>query len=138
EWRHSAIHGLAGAVPAGTPAPPALPSSRARRRAASCRCPEPPRSAATHMTDTAVIEIMVQMMLVVAKVAAPILLVSLAIGLAISLFQSVTQIQEVTLTFVPKLAGVALVIVVSGHWMLGQLILFTHQLFDMIPRLINS
>ena len=88
--------------------------------------------------DTSVIEIAVQMMIVVAKVAAPILITSLAIGLAISLFQSVTQIQEVTLTFVPKLAGVALVIVISGHWMLGQLISFTHQLFDLIPRLINS
>ena len=90
------------------------------------------------MTDTAVIEIALKMMIVTAKVSAPILLTSLAIGLAISLFQSVTQIQEVTLTFVPKLAGVALVIVVSGHWMLGQLISFTHQLFDLIPRLINS
>jgi flagellar biosynthesis protein FliQ len=88
------------------------------------------------MTDTAVIEIAVQMTLVVAKVAAPILVTSLAIGLAISLFQSVTQIQEVTLTFVPKLAGVALVIVVSGHWMLNTVVGFTHQLFDMIPRLI--
>ena len=90
------------------------------------------------MTDTAVIEIALRMMTVTAKVSAPILLTSLAIGLAISLFQSVTQIQEVTLTFVPKLAGVALVIVVSGHWMLGQLVGFTHQLFDLIPRLIAS
>jgi len=79
-----------------------------------------------------------RMMTVTAKVSAPILLTSLAIGLAISLFQSVTQIQEVTLTFVPKLAGVALVIVVSGHWMLGQLVGFTHQLFDLIPRLIST
>ena len=90
------------------------------------------------MTDTTVIEIALRMMTVTAKVAAPILITSLAIGLAISLFQSVTQIQEVTLTFVPKLAGVALVIVVSGHWMLGQLMSFTTQLFDLIPRLINS
>ena len=90
------------------------------------------------MTDTAVIEIALQMMLVTAKVSAPILLTSLAIGLAISLFQSVTQIQEVTLTFVPKLAAVALVIVISGHWMLSEVVGFTHQLFDMIPRLIAS
>ena len=90
------------------------------------------------MTDTTVIEIALRMMTVTAKVAAPILLTSLAIGLAVSLFQSVTQIQEVTLTFVPKLGGVALVILISGHWMLGQLISFTHQLFDLIPRLINS
>ena len=90
------------------------------------------------MTDTAVIEIALKMMIVTAKVSAPILLTSLAIGLAISLFQSVTQIQEVTLTFVPKLAAVALVIVISGHWMLNQVIGFTHELFAMIPRLIAS
>jgi flagellar biosynthetic protein FliQ len=88
------------------------------------------------MTDTAVIEIALQMMIVTAKVSAPILITSLAIGLGISLFQSVTQIQEVTLTFVPKLAAVALVIVVSGHWMLNTVVAFTQQLFDMIPRLI--
>ena len=90
------------------------------------------------MTDTAVIEIALRMMTVATKVAAPILLTSLAIGLAISLFQSVTQIQEVTLTFVPKLAGVALVIVVSVPWMLGQLVGFTHQLVDLIPRLLAT
>src|SRR5437763_14309591 len=90
------------------------------------------------MTDTAVIEIAVQMMLVVARVAAPILITSLAIGLAISLFQSVTQIQEVPLTFLPKLAGVAPVRVISAHWMLRQLISFTHQLFDLLPPLIHS
>src|SRR5437870_2809559 len=57
------------------------------------------------MTDTAVIEIAVQMMVVVAKVSAPILLTSLGVGLAISLFQSVTQIQEVTLTFAPHVSA---------------------------------
>ena len=90
------------------------------------------------MTDTAVIDIALKMMMVAAKVSAPILIVSLAIGLAISLFQSVTQIQEVTLTFVPKLAGVAVVILVSGNWMLGQLVSFTQELFNLIPRLVAS
>ena len=90
------------------------------------------------MTDTAVIEIALHMMLVTAKVSAPILLTSLGIGLGISLFQSVTQIQEVTLTFVPKLAAVAVVIVISGHWMLKQIVGFTNELFAMIPHLIAS
>ena len=90
------------------------------------------------MTDTTVIEIALRMMTVTAKVAAPILITSLAIGLAISLFQSVTQIQEVTLTFVPKLAAVAVVIVISGHWMLNQIVGFTNELFAMIPHLIAS
>ncbi|MDQ1396403.1 MAG: flagellar biosynthesis protein FliQ, partial [Acidimicrobiaceae bacterium] len=84
------------------------------------------------------IQIALHMMTVTAKVSAPILLTSLALGLAISLFQSVTQIQEVTLTFVPKLAGVALVIIVSGHWMLAQIVGFTHELFNMLPQLLSS
>ena len=88
------------------------------------------------MTDTAVLEIALKMMLVVAKVTAPILIASLAVGLSISLFQSVTQIQEVTLTFVPKLAAVALVILVAGHWMLNEIVNFTNELFATLPRLL--
>ncbi len=90
------------------------------------------------MTDHAVINIAVQAILLSAKLAAPILGVSLAIGLVIGLLQSATQIQEQTLTFVPKLAGVALVILLAGHWMLGQTIAFTHTLFDMIPQLLQG
>jgi flagellar biosynthetic protein FliQ len=88
------------------------------------------------MTDTAVIGIVTQMLIVVAKVTAPILVTSLVIGLSVSLFQSVTQIQEMTLTFVPKVGAVAVVLVVAGHWMLSQVISFTFGLYAMIPRLI--
>ncbi len=88
------------------------------------------------MTDTKVIEIVLQMMIVVGKVAAPILVTSLAVGLLISLIQSVTQVQEMSLVFVPKLAAVAVVILISGHWMLGQIVSFTNQLFAMIPSLL--
>jgi flagellar biosynthetic protein FliQ len=88
------------------------------------------------MTDTAVLEIALKMMMVVAKVTAPILVASLAVGLSISLFQSVTQIQEVTLTFVPKLAVVALVILIAGHWMLNEIVNFTQELFATLPRLL--
>ena len=90
------------------------------------------------MTDSAVVSIAIQAIIITAKLAGPILIVSLAIGLGVSLLQSVTQIQEVTLSFVPKLVGVALVIVVSGHWMLAQIIAFTQQLFEMLPRLLGS
>jgi len=90
------------------------------------------------MTDTAVIQIALQAVLITVKLAAPILVVSLAIGLSVSVVQSVTQIQEVTLTFVPKLAGVAVVLVVSGHWMLSQMVQFTNQLFDLLPRLLGG
>jgi flagellar biosynthetic protein FliQ len=90
------------------------------------------------MTDVTVLHIVGMTMLVVAKVCAPILATSLVVGLGISMFQSVTQIQEVTLTFVPKLAAVALVIVLMGNWMLGQLVAFTHEMFAMIPSLVGS
>ena len=89
------------------------------------------------MNDATVIDIAVQAMIITAKLAAPILIVSLAIGVAISLLQSVTQVQEYTLTFVPKLAGIALVLVVAGSWMLHELITFTQQLFERVPELIG-
>jgi len=88
------------------------------------------------MTDSAVIEIAVQAMMVTAKLAAPILIVSLAIGVGISLIQSVTQVQEFTLTFVPKLGGVALVIALAGNWMLHEIVRFTQQLFETLPALL--
>jgi len=90
------------------------------------------------MTDTAVIEIVLQALILVAKIAGPILATSLAVGLTISLIQSVTQVQEMTLVFVPKMIAVALVLVLGGHWMLSQIVGFTDQLFAMIPRLLSS
>jgi flagellar biosynthetic protein FliQ len=87
------------------------------------------------MTDTTVIEIAVRMMTVSGELAAPMLLTALVIGLAVSLIQSITSIQEMTLTFVPKMAGVALAIVLCGHWMLSTLVGFTDQHFAMIPQL---
>lgn len=89
------------------------------------------------MTDAAVIQIAFQAIMTSAKLAAPILIVSLAIGLGVSIMQSVTQIQEVTLTFVPKLVGVALVIVLAGHWMLRELVAFTTTLFTELPSLLG-
>lgn len=89
------------------------------------------------MNDTNVIEIATQTLIVAAKISAPILIVTLAVGLGVSLLQSITQVQEHTLTFVPKLAGVAVVIIVSGNWMLAELMGFTTYLFDQIPDLIR-
>ncbi len=89
------------------------------------------------MTDTAVIEIAMNTMMITAKLAAPILIVSLAIGVFVSLIQSVTQVQEFTLTFVPKLGGVALVILVGGSWMLHEMISFTQDLFASLPNLLG-
>jgi flagellar biosynthetic protein FliQ len=89
------------------------------------------------MNDSTVIDIAIQTMMITAKLAAPILIVSLAIGVAVSLVQSVTQVQEYTLTFVPKLAGIAIVIVVAGSWMLHQLVAFTQDLFARVPTLVR-
>jgi flagellar biosynthesis protein FliQ len=88
------------------------------------------------MTDTQVVHIAWEAILVTVKLAAPILAVTLGIGLFVSILQSATQVQEATITFVPKLAGVALVIVLAGNWMLNTLIDFTHELFRMLPQLI--
>jgi flagellar biosynthetic protein FliQ len=90
------------------------------------------------MTDSEVVAIGLQAMIVSAKLCAPVLLTALAIGFAISLFQSVTQIQEVTLSFVPKMIGVGIALLVTGNWMLGTMVAFTEQLFAQIPELLGS
>lgn len=68
-------------------------------------------------------------------VAGPILMISLIVGLIISIFQATTQIQEQTLTFVPKLITIILVMVILGPWMLNKLVLLTTELFSMISTI---
>ena len=75
---------------------------------------------------------------VCAKVAGPFLVVVLAIGIVIGLLQSVTQLQEPTLTFVPKLIGAAAVIAVSGNWMLASLVSYGHDLIAGVPQLLKG
>ena len=89
------------------------------------------------MTDSAVLDIALQTMLVALKLSAPILVTSLVIGFTISLFQSMTQIQEFTLSFVPKLIGVGIALLVCGNWMLHTLMDFTINLFEGIPSLLS-
>ena len=69
--------------------------------------------------------------------AAPMLLVALVTGLIIGAFQAATQINEQTLSFIPKLLALALTLVVAGPWMLKVLLSYTHELFESIPNLIN-
>ena len=88
------------------------------------------------MTDTLVVELGLQAMTIAAKLSAPVLLTALAVGFAISLFQSVTQIQEATLSFVPKAAAVGAALLFSGNWMLQEMTTFTTQLFERIPTLL--
>jgi flagellar biosynthetic protein FliQ len=72
------------------------------------------------------------------KIGGPLLLVGLAIGLLVSVFQAVTQIQEQSLTLIPKIAGIAVVIVLLGPWMLGQLVAYTTALYTAIPTMVGS
>ena len=88
--------------------------------------------------DDTVIQIVASALLTAAKVAGPVLLSTLAIGLLLSIVQSATQIQEQTLTFVPKLVVAAVVLVLTGAWCLRVLESFTRGLFAMIPALLNS
>ncbi|WP_040211249.1 flagellar biosynthesis protein FliQ [Clostridium polynesiense] len=68
-------------------------------------------------------------------VAAPILGVSILVGLIISIFQATTQIQEQTLTFVPKLIAIAVVGILFGNWMLHNLLGFTNRIFEIIASI---
>jgi flagellar biosynthetic protein FliQ len=90
------------------------------------------------MNQDVVVSIAVQAMEVGLKVALPMLLVGLVIGLLVSIFQSVTQIQEQSLSFIPKIFGLVVVIVVMGPWMLGQLLTWTEQLYGSIPSLVGG
>ena len=69
--------------------------------------------------------------------AAPLLIVALVTGLIIGAFQAATQINEQTLSFIPKLLAMALAVVVSGPWMLKVMMSYTRELFESIPGLIN-
>jgi flagellar biosynthetic protein FliQ len=90
------------------------------------------------MTDTDVTDIAAQTMMMAAKVAAPILLTALLVGFLISLFQAATQIQEPTLSFVPKMIAVSIALLVTGNWVLNQMISFTQGLFAELPRLLSK
>jgi flagellar biosynthetic protein FliQ len=89
------------------------------------------------MTDTAIVHLGLQAMMMAFKLAAPTLLTALLIGFAVSLFQSATQIQEVTLAFVPKAIGVGVALLLSGSWMMHSMITFTQQLFNTLPALLK-
>lgn len=66
------------------------------------------------------------------------LLTALVVGLGISLLQSITQLQEPTLSFVPKAVAVAIALAVCGHWMISEMVTFTNELFLRIPGLIGG
>lgn len=71
------------------------------------------------MDEAVLIDLLVSAVVTIIKAAAPLLLVSLVVGLVISILQTVTSIQEQTLTFVPKLLAVFLVLIIAGNWIMG-------------------
>jgi flagellar biosynthesis protein FliQ len=85
------------------------------------------------MTQNQVIDLALRTLLLAGELAAPLLITALVVGFAISVFQSITQIQEATLSFVPKAVAVAIALLVCGHWMISEAVHFTTQLFAMIP-----
>jgi flagellar biosynthesis protein FliQ len=90
------------------------------------------------MDAASVLDLAQDALIVAAKLGAPILITSLVVGFAISLIQSITQIQEVTLSFVPKAVAVAVAMIVCGQWMIAEMVSFTTDLFDRIPALVGG
>lgn len=89
------------------------------------------------MTQELVMTLGNNVMFVAFKLVLPVLLVSMVVGLLISIFQAVTQIQEMTLTFVPKILVTILTLIIFGPWMLGVLLDFTSGLFTAIPTYVR-
>lgn len=82
------------------------------------------------MSTDLIIDIARQALWLVIKCAAPLLLVSLTVGLIISIFQTVTSIQEQTLTFVPKILSIFITLILCGGWIMDNIVTFMRQLFE--------
>ncbi len=89
------------------------------------------------MTPETVIEVGQHALRITAMLSAPILGSALLIGLLVAMFQAATQINEMTLTFIPKLLVVAVVLLITGPWMLHLLVDYTEELIESIPYLIG-
>jgi flagellar biosynthetic protein FliQ len=89
------------------------------------------------MNSDTVTNLSMQAMMLTLKVSAPFLLAGLAVGLIVSVFQAATNIQEQTLTFIPKIIVTGVVVAVGGPWMLDQVVAYTQALFTSIPTLVG-
>jgi flagellar biosynthetic protein FliQ len=89
------------------------------------------------MTPESVMVLGRQAMEVTLLVAAPMLAVALVIGLIVSIFQAATQINEQTLSFIPKLVGIFAALVIAGPWMLSVMLDYMRQVFSNIPSMVN-
>ena len=89
------------------------------------------------MDQDTVVNLSTQAMELSLKIALPLLMCGLVVGLLVSVFQAVTQIQEQTLSFIPKILALAVVLVVGGPWMLNLLMAYTTELWGSIPETIG-
>ena len=85
------------------------------------------------MSQEMVLQIINKAIITTLMVSAPLLVAGLVVGLIISIFQAVTQIQEMTLTFIPKILAIFTTLIILLPWMLGKFISFTTQIFNSIP-----
>jgi len=90
------------------------------------------------MNEDIVITLLQKMFILTLEISVPILLVGVVLGLMVSIFQTVTQIQESTLTFVPKIVGCVVLLIFLLPWMFSVVITTTNEFFDMIPQLIGG
>ena len=90
------------------------------------------------MNQDVVINLVMNAMTLAFKVAMPLLGVALVLGLAVSIVQAVTQIQEQTLSFIPKILGLVAVVAIAGPWMLGTVVDWTTQLWSQIPTFVGT
>ena len=90
------------------------------------------------MADGYVMQLATMMVLTAAKLAAPILLTALLVGFAVSLIQALTQLQDQTIAFVPKIIGVGVALIISGNWMIQTLVNFTVDSFQLLPSMLGS
>ncbi len=84
------------------------------------------------MTTSEITDVMYQLFVLAAQLAGPVLIISMMVGIVISIIQAATQIHEQTLTFLPKLVVIGVILVINGSNMLRALQDFTRQIFDMI------
>jgi flagellar biosynthetic protein FliQ len=89
------------------------------------------------MTPETVISLGRQAVEVALMLSAPLLVTALVIGLLVSIFQAATQINEATLSFIPKLVGTFTMLIIAGPWMLQMFVDFFRRLFEMIPQMIG-
>ena len=86
------------------------------------------------MNATDVLEVVRESIIVTLKIGGPIMIISLVVGLVISLFQALTQIQEMTLTFVPKIIAIFVAIAISGSFIGEQMLAFTQNVYSHIEK----